>query len=97
MEPLIKSGQLCTCAPTHGFTAAYVAVGDVVLCKVNGAEYLHKVLQKKEHLKMHEIEEAVKSGTPNDKNDFLIGNNKGGTNGWIKGTKIYGKLIKVEP
>jgi hypothetical protein len=66
------------------------------LCKVGGCEYLHKVLKIKQHLKMSEIEDAVKMGCPNDKNEFLIGNNKGGTNGWVNGTKIYGKLIKVE-
>jgi hypothetical protein len=30
-----------------------------------------------------------------DKDRALIGNNKGGTNGWTKA--IYGKCIKVEP
>ena len=27
---------------------------------------------------------------------FLIGNNRGGTNGWIGRNKIYGKCVKVE-
>jgi hypothetical protein len=29
--------------------------------------------------------------------DYLIGNNRGGINGWTTKDKIYGKLIKVEP
>lgn len=33
----IESGQLCTVDP------ASLQVGDVVLCKVNGTEYLHLV------------------------------------------------------
>jgi hypothetical protein len=27
---------------------------------------------------------------------FLIGNNRGGTNGWVGGQAIYGKAVKVE-
>lgn len=40
MTPRIKSGQLCTVEPVD---PAALAVGDVVLCKVAGAEYLHIV------------------------------------------------------
>jgi hypothetical protein len=40
MSGKIESGQLCTVAPVDGET---VAVGDIVLCKVNGREYLHLV------------------------------------------------------
>ena len=28
---------------------------------------------------------------------YLIGNNRGGTNGWIGPSSIYGRLLKVEP
>jgi len=31
-----------------------------------------------------------------DKNRFLIGNNRGGTNGWVGSHAIYGKAIRVE-
>ena len=41
MVPLIRSGQLCTVAPID---AAELEAGDIVLCKVRGAEYLHKIL-----------------------------------------------------
>lgn len=40
MSGKIESGQLCTVEPVDG-TA--IRVGDIVLCKVNGREYLHLV------------------------------------------------------
>lgn len=40
MTGKIESGQLCTVAPAD---PAALAVGDIVLCKVNGAEYLHLI------------------------------------------------------
>ncbi len=40
MAGKIKSGQLCTVEPVDAST---VQVGDIVLCKVNGREYLHLV------------------------------------------------------
>jgi len=36
----ISSGQLCTVEPADHDT---LKVGDIVLCKVNGAEYLHLI------------------------------------------------------
>lgn len=38
MSPRIESGQLCTIEPA---VAGSLAVGDVVLCRVRGTEYLH--------------------------------------------------------
>ncbi len=40
MSGRIESGQLCTVAPVDPET---VEVGDILLCKVNGREYLHLV------------------------------------------------------
>ena len=40
MSGKIESGQLCTVAPVEPAT---LAVGDIVLCKVRGREYLHLV------------------------------------------------------
>lgn len=40
MSGKIESGQLCTVAPVDPET---LQPGDVVLCKVNGREYLHLV------------------------------------------------------
>ena len=51
--------------------------GDIVLCKVNGKEYLHLV-------------KAVQGAR------FQIGNNRGGINGWVGKSAVYGKAIRVE-
>jgi hypothetical protein len=40
MTPKIESGQLCTVEPVEVGT---LAVGDIVLCKVGGNEYLHLI------------------------------------------------------
>jgi hypothetical protein len=40
MSPKIESGQLCTVTPVEHAT---IQAGDIVLCKVRGAEYLHLV------------------------------------------------------
>jgi hypothetical protein len=40
MAGKIEPGQLCTVEPVD---TALLAVGDIVLCKVNGREYLHLV------------------------------------------------------
>lgn len=41
MNPKIGSGDLCTVAPITDY--AKVEAGDIVLCKVNGSQYLHLV------------------------------------------------------
>jgi hypothetical protein len=40
MSGKIESGQLCTVEPVE---SAALKVGDIVLCKVNGREYLHLI------------------------------------------------------
>lgn len=40
MSPKIRSGQLCTVEPVD---VAALQVGDIVLCKVRGNEYLHLI------------------------------------------------------
>jgi hypothetical protein len=40
MSGKVDSGQLCTVAPVDPAT---LAVGDIVLCRLRGAEYLHLV------------------------------------------------------
>jgi hypothetical protein len=40
MVGIIESGQLCTVEPVDPET---LSIGDVVLCKVNGSEYLHLI------------------------------------------------------
>ena len=44
MKPLIESGDLVVIEPSD---ADSVKVGDIVLCKVRGNHYLHKILAKK--------------------------------------------------
>lgn len=54
-----------------------LAIDDIVLCHVGGRDYLHLV-------------KAVRgSGT---QLRYLIGNNRGGVNGWIARSAIFGRL-----
>ncbi len=41
MQGKIESGQLCTVEPIADYDG--LEKGDIVLCKVNGAEYLHLI------------------------------------------------------
>lgn len=54
--------------------------GDIVLCKVKGNHYVHLI-------------KAVK--TEGEKKLYLIGNNRGGINGWVGLSSIYGKVTEV--
>ena len=74
MRGKIESGQLCTVAPI----ASPPVEGDIVLCRVRGAEYLH-------------IVRAIRG------DQFQIGNNRGGVNGWVTQSAIFGRLVRVEP
>lgn len=74
MEPLIKSGQLVTCTPATSPTM--LKDGDIVLCMVGGAQYLHKILTTK-----------IERG----KLMFLIGNNKGVRTGGLSSTRSTAK------
>lgn len=77
MQGRISSGQLVTVAPLEGDPE----VGDVVLCRVAGSQYVHLV-------------KATRGA--GDARQYLIGNNKGGTNGWVSRSSIYGRVQKVE-
>ena len=74
MKEKIESGQLCTVAPILNINK--LMVGDIVLCRVRGVQYLHLIT-------------AVREG------QFQIGNNRGGINGWIGPTAIFGILTDV--
>jgi hypothetical protein len=74
MAGKIESGQLCTVVPVDPAT---LQVGDVVLCKVRGAEYLHLV-------------KAIQGDR------YQIGNNRGRINGWVSGSAIFGRCVRVE-
>jgi hypothetical protein len=43
MAGKIESGQLCTVEPVEPVEPATLRVGEIVLCKVHGREYLHLV------------------------------------------------------
>ncbi|HEY0603417.1 MAG TPA: S24 family peptidase [Herpetosiphonaceae bacterium] len=74
MTGKVNHGDLVTLAPCDPDT---LRVGDIVLVRVHGTDYLHLI-------------KAIKPGR------FLIGNNRGGTNGWVGKQAIYGIAIKVE-
>jgi len=73
MKGKIESGQLCTVAPVDALT---LDVGDIVLCRVRGAEYLHLI-------------RAIQGGR------FQIGTHRGGINGWIGATGIFGRCLSI--
>jgi hypothetical protein len=56
-------------------------VDDIVLVRVKGNVYLHLI-------------KAIKQ--VGNRKRFLIGNNRGGTNGWVNGNAIYGNAIEIE-
>lgn len=74
MRGRIESGDVVTLEPV---TVADVEVGDAVLVRVKGNDYLHLVKAK-------------------DGERLLIGNNRGGINGWVGPAALYGKTVKVE-
>lgn len=74
MRGKIESGQLVTVQPLDRDPQ----IGDIVLCRVKGAEYLHLV-------------KAV------DGDRYQIGNARGGINGWIGKSGIFGRCTRVEP
>lgn len=80
MQGKIESGQLVTVEPLVSINT--LTVGDVVLCTVKGAQYLHLV---------HGLRTAGERVL-----EVQIGNNKGHINGWTSIAKVYGKLTKVE-
>ena len=53
-----------------------LVVGEIVLCRVNGRDYLHLIKQ---------IDQQGR---------VLIGNNRGGVNGWTSRDKVFGLLLR---
>lgn len=83
MVGIISHRELITCAPINDYST--LKKGDVVFCKVHGRYYTHLVKATKQSL---------------DRNGechyrFLIGNNRGGTNGWTDQSHVFGKVIAV--
>lgn len=74
MAGKVNDGDCVTLEPAD---AAALAVGDIVLVRVRGADYLHLI-------------KAIR-GTR-----FLIGNNRGGINGWVGAQAVFGLATAVE-
>lgn len=55
-------------------------VGDVVLVKVSGRDFLHLIRGERRTKRTLQ---------------FLIGNNRGGTNGWTSARNVYGVAIEI--
>lgn len=74
MRGLVASGDQVVVRPC---IPARLEVGDIVLVRVKGSIYLHKVVQLAE-------------------GKWLIGNNRGGTNGWVREPALAGICVSVE-
>jgi SOS-response transcriptional repressor LexA len=74
MAGLVNDGDMVTVAP---YGEAEPQMGDIVLVKVRGHEYLHLI--------------KARQG-----DRYLIGNNRGGINGWVGRSAIFGRAVKVE-
>ena len=81
MSGRIESKQLVTVTPLALLDP--IAVGDIVLCKVHGKQYLHLV--------------SALEGTTGHLLRVQISNNKGYVNGWTRRDNIYGLLTGVTP
>lgn len=77
MSGRVESGQLVTVEPCP----EGVHAGEVVLCRVRGAEYLHLV-------KAARLQDGRAS--------YLIGNNRGRINGWTPARNVFGRLVRVD-
>lgn len=87
MRGKVESGQLVTVEPVGSHE---LKKGTIVLCKVRGRHYLHLI-------KATRFDGFSNPPAPKPKpSSFLIGNNRGGTNGWIGSSSIYGVCTKVE-
>lgn len=74
MTGKVNDGDRVTLVPCD---STALAVGDIVLVRVRGTDYLHLI-------------KAIQGER------FLIGNNRGGINGWVGKHAIYGVATHVE-
>lgn len=74
MTGKVNDGDCVTLEPVD---AANLAVGDIVLVRVRGTDYLHLI-------------KAIRGSR------YLIGNNRGGINGWVGAQAIFGLATAVE-
>jgi hypothetical protein len=84
MRPKVCDGDRVTLEPVT--SDSLVEVGDIVLVRVKGRDYLHLV----KAIRGDTRKPPRASGTL-----YQIGNNKTGINGWVGIQAIYGKCIEV--
>jgi hypothetical protein len=85
MRGRIESGQLVTVEPffTSQTATTEPNIGDIVLCLVKGRHFLH-------------IVKDTRGGVDTVK-QYLIGNNRGGINGWVERCCLFGRVVRVQP
>ena len=87
MKGKIESGQLVTIEPVGG---RVLSKGAIVLCRVKGKHFLHLIKETR-------FDGFSNPPAPQpEPTSFLIGNNRGGINGWVRRDAIYGLCTKVE-
>jgi len=90
MEPLIMDGQLVRVEAYTSFAGNpgrwHPKVGDIVLVDVDGRTYLHLIKA---------IQPATPVGFGGDPAEYLIGNNRGGVNGWVWRGDIHGVVTRI--
>ncbi|HVH99473.1 MAG TPA: hypothetical protein VM869_12210 [Enhygromyxa sp.] len=91
----LRAGQIAQCRPHGGSMRGRIESGqlvtldparepeidDAVLCRCKGNVYVHLVKAIQGH---------------GAQRRFLIGNNRGGINGWVARAAIYGVVIAIE-
>jgi hypothetical protein len=91
----LRAGRIAQCRPHGGSMRGRIEsgqlvtldpslepeVGDAVLCRCRGAVYVHIV--------------KARRGSA-EAQSFLIGNNRGGINGWVRRSAIFGVVTRVE-
>jgi hypothetical protein len=88
MKGLIGHRELITCEPISDYATVRPGEGlrSAVFCKVRGNYYTHLVKAVRER----------KGEDGSTHYEFLIGNNRGGTNGWTPQEKVFGRVVRVE-
>lgn len=90
----LREGNISQCRPRGGSMRGRIESGqqvtldptiepkinDAVMCRCKGNIYIHLVKAIQGH---------------GDKRRFLIGNNRGGTNGWVSRNGIFGVVTEV--
>ena len=86
MKSLINSGDLVVVEAVD--ENVELEIDDIVLCKVRGKHYLHKIIKRKR------LPDITTTSGPVKAWSYQIGNNCGHVNGWITRYAIYGKMVE---